>query len=158
MDMYIMDDTDRELIRLLQQDARLTIKELAYKMGKRPTTIHSRYTRLLSQGILKGSIMLIDPEKFRNLVFVFVNVQLNDHCADALQDFQDRASALVEVRECYQTTGQVDFVLKAAVQDMPTYRSFVTQRLASLSNIKAITSHFVISETKRELGYPIERL
>jgi len=158
MSTHILDQTDRDIIRLLQQDARLTSKEIAYQLRRRPTTIFSRLNRLKSLGYIKGSVMLIDREKFGDLMIVFINVQLNDHHSEALTAFQQEIGAHKEVMECYHTTGQIDFVLKVVVQDMLAYKNFLIQKLSKMINVKAYTSHFVINETKRELAYPLESL
>lgn len=158
MSAHTLDQTDRDIISLLQQDARLTSKEIAAKLRRRPSTIFSRFNKLKSLGYLKGSVMLIDREKFGDLMIVFINVQLNDHHSGGLSDFHKEIGIHKEVMECYHTTGQVDFVLKVVVQDMLAYKDFLIQKLSKMSNVKAYTSHFVINETKRELAYPMENL
>lgn len=158
MSSHILDQTDRDIISLLQQDARLSSKEIAAKLRKRPTTIFARFNKLKALGYLKGSIMLIDREKVGMLMAVFINIQLNDHHAEALYEFQRDIGAYSEVMECYHTTGQVDFVIKVVVQDMLAYKDFLVQNLSKMQNVKAYTSHFVINEIKRELAYPLDNL
>lgn len=158
MSTHILDQTDRDIISLLQKDARLSSKEIASRLRKRPTTIFARFNKLKALGYLKGSIMLIDREKFGGTMIVFINVQLNDHHSGPLTDFKIEIGAHPEVMECYHTTGQIDFVLKVVVQDMLGYQDFLVQKLSKMQNVKAYTSHFVINETKRELAYPMESL
>jgi DNA-binding Lrp family transcriptional regulator len=156
--MHILDQTDRDIIRLLQQDARLTSTEIASRLKRRPTTIFARFNRLKELGYLTGSVMLIDRDKFADLMIVFINIQLNDHHCDALKAFQEEMAPHPEVMECYHTTGQVDYVLKVVVSDMAGYKNFLVQKLAKIQNVRSYTSHFVIAENKRELAYPMEHL
>ncbi|WP_256005039.1 Lrp/AsnC family transcriptional regulator [Pedobacter deserti] len=158
MNSSALDQTDREIIRLLQQDARLSSKEIAARLKRRPSTIFARFNRLKELGYLTGSTVLIDRNKFADLMTVFINVQLNDHSCEALSAFQEDMAPHPEVMECYHTTGQVDYVLKVVVNDMAAYKDFLVKKLTSNLNVKGYASHFVIAENKRELAYPMQHL
>lgn len=156
MSTPILDQTDRDIITLLQEDARLTNKQIAAKLRRRPSTILTRFNRLKDLGYLKENLLLNDKEKFKDLMIVIINIQLDDHHSDDLIAFQKAIGAYNEVLECYHTTGQVDFVLKVLVQDMDAYKDFHIQKLSKMQNVKAYTSHFVINETKKEKPKPLE--
>ncbi|WP_276090360.1 Lrp/AsnC family transcriptional regulator [Pedobacter sp. JY14-1] len=158
MSTQYLDQTDREILKLLQQDAKLTSKEIAAKLRRRPSTIFTRFNRLKNLGYIKDSVTLIDREKLTGLMIVFINVQLADHSSGALTVFQEQIRVHQEVMECYHTTGQIDFVLKIVVQDMLAYKEFLIQKLSKMTNVQAYTSHFVINEAKRELAYPLENI
>ncbi|RYE37636.1 MAG: Lrp/AsnC family transcriptional regulator [Sphingobacteriales bacterium] len=158
MNAHTLDQTDLDILRLLQQDARLTSKELAYKLRKGSTTIFGRVGRMKKLGYITGSLTLIDRKKFGEILIAFTQVNLTSHTCETLTAFQESVVHFPEVLECYQMTGEYDFLLKIVVNDMAGYNDFLVQKLARLANIGALESHFVITETKRELGYPLECL
>ncbi len=158
MNAHALDQIDLDILRLLQQDARLTSKELAYKLGKGNTTVFARVTRMKSLGYITGSVTLIDLKKIGDVLIAFTQVNVTDHSCETLTEFQENVVHFPEVLECYQVTGEYDFLLKIIASDMPAYNNFVIQKLARLENIGALESHFVITETKRELAYPLQSL
>lgn len=158
MNANTLDQIDLNILSLLQQDARLTSKELAYKLRKGNTTIFARVTRMKTLGYITGSVTLIDRKKFGDVLIAFTQVNITNHSCEALTDFQKNVVHFPEVMECYQMTGEYDFLLKIVVIDMPAYNKFLVQKLATLQNIGALESHFVLTETKRELGYSLETL
>lgn len=151
-----LDQIDLDILRLLQQDARLTNKELAAELHKSPSTMFERVQRLKDQGFIKGSITVINREKFTDLWVTFTQVQLNDHSGEALQAFQGEVIQFSEVLECYHTTGTFDFLLKIVVNDMNGYNEIITQKLAKLKNVGSLQSCFVVNEAKRNLAYPLK--
>lgn len=158
MNAHILDQIDLDILRLLQQNARLSSKELAHRLGKGNTTIFARITRMKDLGYITGSMTLIDPKKFGDMLIAFTQVNVTDHRSETLTAFQNQVVCFEEVMECYQMTGAYDFLLKIVVNDMPAYNNFLAQKLARLQNIGALESHFVITETKRELAYPLDAL
>jgi Lrp/AsnC family leucine-responsive transcriptional regulator len=158
MNANTLDQIDLDILRLLQQDARLTSKELAYKLRKGNTTIFSRVVRMKNLGYITGSMTLIDRKKFGEMLIAFTQVNITNHSCESLTTFQESVVHFPEVLECYKMTGEYDFLLKIVVNDMIAYKDFIVQKLARLDNIGDLESHFVITETKRELAYPLESL
>lgn len=156
MNALILDKIDLDILRLLQQDARLTSKEIAHALRKGHTTIFSRVNRLRNQGFITGSVTLIDRKKFGDLLIAFTHVHLNEHSCESLTSFQDEVVHFPEVMECYHMTGAFDFLMKIVVKDMAGYNNFLVQKLARLKNVGSLQSYFVINETKRELAYPLD--
>ncbi|MES2456784.1 MAG: Lrp/AsnC family transcriptional regulator [Bacteroidota bacterium] len=156
MNNFILDQIDLDILRLLQQDARLTNKELAVKLHKSSSTMFERVCKLKEQGFIKGSITVIDREKFEDLWITFTQVQLNDHNGQALVAFQDEVIQFPEVLECYHTTGTFDFLLKIVVSDMNAYNRVIVNKLAALKNVGSLQSCFVVNEAKRDLAYPLK--
>lgn len=156
MNAIALDKIDLEILRLLQQDARLTNKEIAYALRKGHTTIFARINRLRTEGFITGSLTLIDRQKFGELLIAFTQVHLNDHSCESLTSFQEDVIRFPEVMECYHMTGAFDFLMKIVVNDMAAYNNFLVQKLARLKNVGSLQSYFVINETKRELAYPLE--
>ncbi|WP_449436147.1 Lrp/AsnC family transcriptional regulator [Pedobacter steynii] len=156
MNTSILDQTDLEILRLLQKDARLTNKELALKLHKGSSTMFERVSRLKDLGYITGSVTLIDRNKFDELWISFTQVQLNDHSGEALIAFQNEVIRFSEVLECYHTTGAFDFLLKIVVSDMAGYNRLIVEKLAKLKNVGSLQSCFVVNEAKRELAYPLK--
>jgi len=156
MNNISLDRTDLDILRLLQEDARLTNKELSLKLHKSASTIFERVNRLREDGFIKGSIILINREKFSELWITFTQVQLKDHMGEALISFQNEVIQFPEVLECYHTTGNFDFLLKIVVTNMTSYNMVIVGKLANLQNVGSLHSCFVVNEAKRNLAYPLQ--
>lgn len=151
-----LDQTDIDILRLLQKDARLSNKQLSLMLRKSISTIFERVNRLKAQGYIEGTITIINRKKFEELWISFTQVQLSDHRGETLTAFQDAVIKFPEVIECYHTTGTFDFILKILVSGMAEYNKFIVEKLANLKNIGSLQSCFVVNEAKRELEYPLK--
>jgi len=150
-----LDKTDIGILRLLQEDASLTNKELSYKLNKSIATIHERIKRLKEQGYIRKTVALLDRKKVGSHLIAFAQVLLNDHTVNTLNSFEKEVSKFPEVMECLQMTGAYDFFLKIATSDMDTYHHFYREKLAALPNITTVQSFFVLSEAKNETAFPL---
>ena len=153
--MEELDPTDIALLRLLQVDASLTHKEIAFKLHKSVATVHERARRLKEKGYIKKVVAVLDGEKVGAGLIAFSHVILNDHTKETLDKFEQAVTKFPEVMECFQMTGTVDFILRIATADMGAYRDFYRQKLATLSNISTVQSFFVLSEAKSESAFPL---
>ena len=150
-----LDVFDLNLLRLLQQDATLTNKEIAFKLNKSVATVHERIKRLKEQGYIKRTVAILDRKKVNKGLIAFSHVLLHDHTAKTLANFEKEVSKFPEVMECFQMTGTFDFILRIATTDMDAYHDFYRNKLATLPNITTVQSFFVLSETKSITAYPI---
>ena len=150
-----LDTTDIEILKLLQQDASLTNKEISFKLRKSIATIHERIRRLKEQGYIKCIVAILDRKKINRNLIAFSQVLLNDHAADTLFQFELEVAKFPEVMECFQMTGNFDFLLRIATSDMEAYHNFYRNKLATLPNITTVQSFFVLSETKSDTAYPL---
>ncbi|WP_158795635.1 Lrp/AsnC family transcriptional regulator [Pedobacter sp. L105] len=150
-----LDPTDLEILRLLQQDATQTNKELAFKLNKSIATVHERIKRLKEQGYIKRVVAILDRKKIDKSLIAFSQVLLKEHTAATLFEFEKEVGKFSEVMECFQMTGAFDFILRIATSDMDTYHLFLRNKLATLANISTVQSFFVLSETKSETAYPL---
>jgi Lrp/AsnC family leucine-responsive transcriptional regulator len=156
MNVSGLDHTDLCILNYLQEDARLSTKELAGKMKMSHTAVYDRLKRLREQDYIKGYTTLLNREKINTGLVVFLQVQLHDHSANCLTEFKNAVNCHEEVRECYHLSGLYDFQLKIAVRDMPAYNAFLTQKIACLTNLIHIQSYFVINESKFETSIRLE--
>jgi Lrp/AsnC family transcriptional regulator, leucine-responsive regulatory protein len=143
-----LDSTDKELLKLLQQDAHLTIKQLSSMLNLSPTPIYERIKRMEKDGIIKKYVAVIDREKIDRELMVFCNIRLKEHAQEMGKTFVDKVLSMTEVVECYNISGEYDFLLKVTVKDMKSYQAFLMNKLAALDNIGSTHSNFVMSEIK----------
>ena len=155
MSISTLDPTDLAILRLLQKDASLTNKELAFKLHKSVATIHERVRKLKEQGYIKRIVAILDRKKINKNLIAFSQVLLHNHTAQTLKQFEEEVAKFPEVMECYQMTGTFDFILRIATSDMDEYHDFYRNKLATLPNITTVQSFFVLSETKSEMAYPL---
>ena len=151
----ILDETDLQILKTLQRNAKLTTKELAEAVHLTPTPVFERQKRLERQGYIRKYVAIIDPEKMGLGLLVFCKVklqQINHEKADA---FVRRIMRIPEVTECYNTSGAYDYLLKVRAQGLKQYQEFVLNKLGDIDNISAIESTFVMSEVKQSYGINI---
>ncbi|MBB5637341.1 DNA-binding Lrp family transcriptional regulator [Pedobacter cryoconitis] len=150
-----LDPTDLEILRILQKDATLTNKEIAYKLSKSIATVHDRIRKLKEKGYIKRVVAILDRQKIDKSLIAFSQVLLKEHTADTLTEFEREVAKFSEVMECFQMTGAFDFILRIASSDMDSYHLFLRNKLAILPNISTVQSFFVLSETKSDTAYPL---
>lgn len=146
--MRPLDIVDRRIIALLQQDAKLTNKEIAAELGLTTTPVYERIKRLEEDGYIRRYVALIDREKLGYSLVAFCNVQLKEHAQRYLRQFEAEIGQLREVVECYHIAGQFDYLLKVIIQDIHAYHDFIVNKLATLENIGNVQSSFVMQEIK----------
>lgn len=151
-----LDKTDIGILRLLQQDALLSNKQLALELNKSTATIHERVRRLKSEGYIKRSVAILDSKKIGKSLIAYSQVQLKEHTDQALSGFEKEVVKFPEVMECYHMTGQYDYLLKVELKDMDEYHDFMIHKLASLSNVGTVQSFFVLHEAKKETAYLVK--
>ncbi|MBR9921021.1 MAG: Lrp/AsnC family transcriptional regulator [Bacteroidetes bacterium] len=150
------DTTDLKILRLLQEDAKQTIKEIAGKLGLTTTPVHERIKRMEREGLIKGYSAILDRRQVGLPLLAFCNVRLENHKTAYIEKFQQDVRHLEEVTECYHIAGLFDYLLKIIVPDMDTYQHFVSQKLASIDNIGRVQSFFVMTDVKDDPVFPIK--
>lgn len=145
-----LDDIDRDILRYLQEDAKLTTKELAGRLHLSPTPVYERVKRLEQEGIIRKYVALVDRDKIGKDLMVLCNIRLKEHAREAGVQFVEAIREMEEVMECLNISGDYDFMIKVVVTDMKAYQNFIMNKLASLENIGSTQSIFVMSEIKNE--------
>jgi Lrp/AsnC family leucine-responsive transcriptional regulator len=144
----MLDTTDENLLALLQQDAKQTIKSLAFKLNLSVTAVHERIKKLERNQIITQYVALIDKNRVNKSFMVLCHLKLNEHTRENIKRFEKEVTQLPEVMECYHVSGDYDFILKILVKDMPAYRQFLVDKLTALSGIGSTQSTFIIDEVK----------
>ena len=143
-----MDDIDRKILEILQEDSMKTAKEMASKLSLTSTPIYERIKKLQSLGIIKKYVALLDADILDKNLVVFMNITIKDHQAEKRNDFVKKMEALEAVREFYHTSGNFDFLVKVRFSTIKEYRDFLLNDVAQFRNIGNIDSQIVLEEIK----------
>lgn len=149
-----MDAIDRNIIRILQQNGRLSNQELSDKVGLSPSPCLRRVRALEKDGILTGYTALVDQDKYGLPLTVFVNIRLERHSDECIKAFEAGIKNLDEVMECYLMTGKFDYLLHVLSEDLKSYEIFVREKISTIPGISGIDSSFVYGRVKRHMVYP----
>jgi len=147
-----LDEIDIKILRTLQQNAKLTTKELADAVHLTPTPVFERQKRLERYGYITKYIAVLDPEKLNLGLVVFCKVKLKQINHELAVAFARHIQRIPEVTECYNTSGQYDYLLKVRAADMKQYQEFVLNKLGDIENLASVESTFVMSEVKNQHG------
>lgn len=147
-----MDHRDIDILRALLEDSRLSVRQLAAKVHRSPTPVYERLKRMEQEGVIQRYTILVNEEAVGRGFTVLCNVRLKHISTDIHQAFSAEINAMPEVTECYNVSGEYDYVLKVQVPDMKSYRYFVTERLGRLPMLDSVHSVFVMDKIKHEPG------
>lgn len=153
--METLDHIDIDILRLLQNNARLTTKEIAARVHLSTTPVFERIKRLEEKGYIKKYIALLDADKLNRGFTVYCCVKLRRIAQDIVNNFATVIEGIPEVIECYNISGEYDFLLKVCAPDMEYYRQFVLNVLGSIENIGSLSSMFVMAEIKHHPNVPL---
>jgi DNA-binding Lrp family transcriptional regulator len=143
-----MDEIDLKLLNLLQDNSRITIRNLSEKLFLSTTPIYERIKKLEKSGLIKQYITLLDPKKIDRNLIVFISINLTKHTKEVVESFEKAIARLDEVSECYYISGNFDFLLKVYCKDMDAYHDFLTDKLSVIENISQFYSSFVLTNSK----------
>src|SRR4051812_2580623 len=149
-----MDSIDYKILRSLQEDASISIAELADRVGLSQTPCWKRIQRLEANGVIAKRVALISPEKVGLGLTVFVSIETSDHSGEWLERFAEFVSAMPEVMEFYRMAGDVDYMLRVVVSDMAAFDMFY-KRLIGAIPLKNVTSRFAMQRVKSTTAYAI---
>lgn len=150
--MEEIDKTDIKILRLLQENSNQTTKELARQVNLSPTPVFERVKQLERKGFIKKYMAVLDVEKLNRGFVVFCNIKLKQHSKANGQQFMQEIMTIDEITECYNISGEFDFMIKVYVRDMKAYQDFVLNRLGLIESIGSLQSTFVMAETKHTYG------
>ena len=143
-----LDQKDISILKLLQSNARITVKEISDKVNLSTTPVYERIKWMEETGVIRQYATLIDPAKLNRRLMVIVYVSLKQHNKIAGSKFVKAINEMNQVLECYSISGEFDFMLKIMVEDMDAYYNFHVNRLSELENIGNVQSVFVMGVVK----------
>jgi DNA-binding Lrp family transcriptional regulator len=152
---YVLDDIDKGILRLLQEDSRMSNKQLARRLHRTLSPIQVRVRRLQQEGFIKRNTVLLDRSKVGMRLIVYTHIKLKEHTQDSLLRFPAEAIKLHEVMECYHMSGDFDFLLRIVIKDMEEYNDLLKKKLSKLPDVATMESFFVLSEEKYETSYQL---
>jgi Lrp/AsnC family transcriptional regulator len=149
-----MDAIDRKILAVVQEDASLSVAEIGQRVGLSSTPCWKRLQRLDADGVITRRVALINPEKVGLGITVFVSIETGDHSQEWLAKFAETVSAMPEVMGFYRMAGDVDYMLRVVVRDMPGYDTFYKKLIATVP-LKNVTSRFAMERIKSTTALPI---
>ena len=150
-----LDKSDKKILMLLQQDASLSVQAIGDKIGMSQAACWRRINRLESEGFIKGRIALVDAKKAGIGTIVFAFVKLENQGRSNLDKVSKKILELPNVVECFVLMGDMDFILKIAVENLEAYQKFFLDVLSTLDGIDEIKSAMALSTIKEHSPYPI---
>ncbi len=150
------DHVDAEILKLVQEDSRMTIKEIAYQLNLSTTPIFERLKRLEKGKVIQGYVALVDPKKVGKKLTAFIHITIIDHSKKGLDAFLEQVETYPEVMECHHITGDADFFLKILVEDIEHYNQFLTNQLSRVPNVGKVKSSFSLSVGKSTTAIAID--
>ena len=150
-----LDNVDLQILRTLQENARLTTKELAAQVSLSSTPVFERLKRLEREGYIKKYIAVLDADKLNQGFVVFCNVKLRRMNKDIAMEFTRIIQNIPEVTECYNISGSYDYLLKIHAPNMKYYQEFIINVLGTIDSLGSLESMFVMDEVKHDYGLHI---
>lgn len=150
-----LDKVDLQILRILQENSRLTTKELAAKVSLSSTPVFERLKRLETNGYIKKYIAILDADKLNQGFMVFCKVKLQQVNYDIATEFARIIADIPEVTECYNISGSFDYLLKIHAPDMKYYQSFILNVLGRIEYLASLESVFVMDVIKHEYNVHI---
>lgn len=150
-----LDRIDRNILRTLQENGRISYVELADKVGLSTTPCMERVKRLEREGIIQGYSARLDPQYLQAGLLVFVEISLNSKHADIFDEFRKAVIKLPNVLECHLVSGNFDYLVKARISEIASYRELLGDILLKLPGVGESRSYIVMEELKETLNLPI---
>ena len=150
-----MDKTDIQILKVLQENGRITVKELAQRVHLSPTPVFERMRRMETAGIIERYTTILNASKLGRGFVVFCSVKLRRMGKDIAHDFVNRIKDIPEVAECYNISGEFDYLLKIYAPDMQYYNEFIINVLGTIESLGSIQSSFVMNPVKTSPGIPL---
>ncbi len=152
-----LDRYDREILRALQADGRLTNQELADRIGLSPSPCLRRVRALEEAGLIRGYRALVDAKALGLSLMALIHISMDQHTPERFQNFETEIAAIPEVLECLLITGQsADYQLKVVVRDMDAYQELLLNRITRIKGVTGVHSSFVLRRVVDQTAVPVE--
>jgi len=151
-----LDKTDLQILKILQQNGRITNLQLSNEIGLSPAPTLERVRKLENSGYILSYHALVDEEKLGLGIKTFIQVSLDFHQNNTIQDFLEAIQEIKEITECHHVTGQCDFLLKVYVKDIKAYEQLIMQKISRITVVKTFQTMIIMSTNKKEPTVPLE--
>ena len=152
---YRLDEADRRILRVLQQDGRITNQDLAAACNMSASSCFERVRRLRERGVILGYTALIDPKYAERELLIFTEVLLDRTTSDIFDQFAARIRRSPEVLECHMVAGGFDYLVKVRMKDMAAYRAFLADTLVVMPGVRETRTYAVMEEVKDTSVLPL---
>lgn len=143
-----LDSFDQAILRILQQDGRLSVTDLATRISLSKSPTQARLRRLEKAGFITGYQARVDHHRLGRGHVAFVEVKLSDTREAALKAFNTAVRALVEIEECHMIAGAFDYLLKVRSADIMDYRQILAEKISSLPHVASTSTHVAMESVK----------
>ena len=150
------DKTDFKILKLLQENGRITNLQLASSIGLSPAPTLERVRKLENSGYIKSYHALVDEELLGLGIKSFIQISLDFHTHNAIPEFVASIKNIKEVTECHHVTGQCDFILKVYVKDIKAYETLIMEKISKIPYVKTFHTMMIMSTSKKEPIVPME--
>ena len=150
-----LDKIDRNILRILQEDGRISFTELGERVGLSTTPCTERVRRLEREGIILGYGARLNPAALKAGLLVFVELNLAYKSGDIFEEFRRAVLKLPQVLECHLVSGDFDYLIKARISEMASYRKLLGDILLKLPHVGESKSYIVMEELKETLHLPV---
>ena len=151
-----IDDLDRSILAILQEEGRITNVELASRVGLTAPPCLRRMRALEEGGVIRGYHAELDPAALGYTIMVFALVSLRSQAEDDLRAFESHVATLPEIRECHMLNGEIDFILKIVAHDLQSFQAFLTSKLTPAPNVVSVKTSLTIRTSKTACGIPVD--
>jgi Lrp/AsnC family transcriptional regulator len=150
-----IDNFDRKILQTLQENSDCSMAELGEIVGLSHTPCWRRVKRLREEGIIKGKVTLIDPNKLDLSVTVFTYITIKSHAEESLNAFETAVKNVNEIIQCHSTSGDKDYILQVLVSNVSDYERLLKQTLVQLPNVASANSTFALKKIKSTTQLPL---
>lgn len=150
-----LDLIDIKILNMLQNDAGLSAKAIADKIGLSVSPTYDRINKLKANGIIERNVILLNREKIGLGVVAYCHLSLKSHSTQTSSSFEEQIITFREIMEIVKLSGNYDYMLKIVTKDLSSYHDFIESKLAKLANIANLQTSFVMKELKRDTAYKL---
>lgn len=150
-----MDKYDRDILKVLQSEGRISNKDLAQKVALSQAPCWRRVDALQKSGLIKGYTAIVDQEKVGLNITAFAQITLDNHHPETVQRFDQGIQQWPEILECHATSGEYDYLLKIVTRDMNSYNHLIYDKILMLPSIRSVNTSFSMQQKKRTSHVPI---
>lgn len=150
-----MDTKDRQIIRELQKDGRLTNQDLAERVNLSPSPCLRRVRNLEAAGVITGYTALVDQKAYGLPITVFVRVRLNSPSQDLITGFEAQVQRIDQIQDCFLLAGSDDYLLRVIIDSLESYEDFMRRKLHAIPGIASIDTSFAYGVVKQTRVFPV---
>ncbi|RJG22239.1 Lrp/AsnC ligand binding domain-containing protein [Massilia cavernae] len=152
----MLDKLDRHILKILQEEGRISMKDLGERVGLSVTPCIERVKRMERDGVISGYHAKVDAAALGSKLLVFVEITLNQKSASAFEQFRREVLRIPQVQECHLVSGDFDYLIKARIHEMAEYRKLLGDMLLQLPGAAQSKSYVVMEEIKETLVLPTD--